>query len=94
MSKSEIINVYQEGIQSIVTLVQELSNQISDLSQSVKKQNNIIFDLNTRLKKLASKNTSLPPSTDGFKKNEEFTATFNSSTWRSSGSYGHNIKKG
>ncbi len=32
MSESEIIKVYQEGIQSVVTLVQGLSTQISELS--------------------------------------------------------------
>ena len=37
MSESEIINVYHEGIQSVVTVVQGLSTQISELSQSVEK---------------------------------------------------------
>ena len=40
MSESEIIKVYQEGIQSVVTLVQGLSTQISELSQTVEKQSN------------------------------------------------------
>ena len=52
MSESEIIKVYHEGIQSVVTLVQGLSTQISELSQTVEKQNKIISDLDTRLKKL------------------------------------------
>lgn len=78
---SKIIKVYHEGIQSVITLVQGLSTQISDLSQTVEKQNKtiakqtkIISDLDARLKKLekqsnkTSKNSSLPPSTDGFKK--------------------------
>ena len=74
MSESEIIKVYQEGIQSVVTLVQGLSTQISELSQTVEKQNKTISDLDARLKKLekqsnqTSQNSSLPPSTDGFKK--------------------------
>ena len=74
MSASEIINIDHEGIQSVVTLVPGLSNQISDLSQTIDKQNNIISDLNTRLKRLeqqskkTSKNNRLPPSTDGVKK--------------------------
>lgn len=81
MSESEIIKVYNEGIQSVVTLVQSLSTQISDLSQTVEKQsemiidqNKTISDLDARLKKLekqankTSKNSSLPSSTDGFKK--------------------------
>lgn len=74
MSESEIIKVYNEGIQAVVTLVQGLSTQISDLSQTVETQNKTISDLDARLKKLekqmnmTSKNSSLPPSTDGFKK--------------------------
>ncbi len=56
MSDSEVIKIYHEGIQSIVTLVPGLSTQISDLSQTVEKQNK------------TSKNNSLPYSTDGFKK--------------------------
>ena len=52
MSESEIIKIYHEGIQSVVTLVQGLSTQISELSQTVEKQNKIISDLDTRLKKL------------------------------------------
>ncbi len=31
MSESEIIKVYQEGIQSVISLVQGLSTQISEL---------------------------------------------------------------
>ena len=67
MSESEIIKVYQEGVQSVISLVQGLSTQISELSQTVS-------DLDARLKKLekqsnqTSQNNSLPPSTDGFKK--------------------------
>ena len=37
MSEYEIINVYHEGIQSVVTVVQGLLTQISELSQSVEK---------------------------------------------------------
>lgn len=81
MSESDIIKIYNEGIQSVVTLVQGLSSQITDLSATVEnqnkmieKQNETISDLDARLKalenqtKLTSKNSSLPPSTDGFKK--------------------------
>ena len=52
MSESEIIKVYHEGIQSVFNLVQGLSTQISNLSQTVEKQNKIISDLEARLKKL------------------------------------------
>ena len=71
MSESEIIKVYQEGIQSVISLVQGLSTQISELSQTVS-------DLDARLKKLekqsnqTSQNSSLPPSTDGFKKTKVY----------------------
>ena len=52
MSESEIIKVYQEGIQSVISLVQGLSTQISELTQTIEKQNKIISDLDARLKKL------------------------------------------
>ena len=52
MSESEIIKAYHEGIQSVITLVQGLSTQISDLSQTIEKQNKIISDLDARFKKL------------------------------------------
>ncbi|EGC90824.1 hypothetical protein HMPREF9402_0042 [Turicibacter sp. HGF1] len=81
MSESEIIKIYNEGIQSVVNLAQGLSTQISCLSQTIEKQNETIADqnktisdLDARLKKLekqmnkTSKNSSLPPSMDGFKK--------------------------
>ena len=60
MSESEIIKVYQEGIQSVISLVQGLSTQISELSLTVSY-------LDARLKKLekqsnqTSQNISLPP---------------------------------
>lgn len=74
MSESEIIQVYHEGIQSVVTLIQGLSTQILDLSKTVWKQNKTITDLDARLKKIErqgnkiSKNSILPPSTDSFNK--------------------------
>ena len=65
MSESEIIKVYHEGIQSVVTLVQGLSTQISELSQTVEKQNKIISDLDTRLKKLEKQsNTTIKNSSE------------------------------
>lgn len=113
MSESEIIKVYNEGIQSVVTLVQGLSTQITDLSQTVEKQNEVIInqnktisdlsqivitqnktisDLDARLKKLekqankTSKNSSLPPSTDGFKKTKSLREP---STKKPGGQVGH-----
>ena len=92
MSESEIIKVYNEGIQSVVTLVQGLSSQISDLSQEVSKQSETISDLDARLKalenktKLTSKNSSLPPSTDGFKRTKSLRQ---SSSKKPGGQEGH-----
>ena len=71
MSESEIIKVYQEGIQSVISLVQGLSTQISELSQTVS-------DLDARLKKLekqsnqTSQNSSLPPSTEVLKRQKVY----------------------
>ena len=52
MSESEIIKVYQEGIQSVISLVQGLSTQISELSQTVS-------DLDARLKKLEKQSNQI-----------------------------------
>ena len=98
MSESEIIKVYQEGIQSVVTLVQGLSTKISELSQTVEKQNKTISDLDARLKKLekqsnqTSKNSSLPPSTDGFKKTKSLRQPSNKKTGGQVGHKGSTLK--
>ena len=98
MSESEIIKVYQEGIQSVVTLVQGLSTQISELSQTVEKQNKTISDLDARLKKLekqsnqTSQNSSLPPSTDGFKKTKSLRQPSNKKTGGQVGHKGSTLK--
>ena len=52
MSESEIIKVYQEGIQSVISLVQGLSTQISELSQTVS-------DLDAALKNLRNNQIKL-----------------------------------
>jgi len=91
MSESEIIKVYQEGIQSVISLVQGLSTQISELSQTVS-------DLDARLKKLekqsnkTSKNSSLPPSTDGFKKTKSLREPSNNKTGGQVGHKGSTLK--
>ena len=98
MSESEIIKVYHEGIQSVITLVQGLSTQISDLSQTIEKQNKIISDLDARLKKLekqsnkTSQNSSLPPSTDGFKKTKSLRQPSNKKTGGQVGHQGSTLK--
>ena len=91
MSESEIIKVYQEGIQSVISLVQGLSTQISELSQTVS-------DLDARLKKLekqsnqTSQNSSLPPSTDGFKKTKSLRQPSNKKTDGQVGHQGSTLK--
>ena len=65
MSESEIIKVYHEGIQSVFNLVQGLSIQISNLSQTVEKQNKIISDLDARLKKLEKQSNKTSKSSRG-----------------------------
>ena len=91
MSESEIIKVYQEGIQSVISLVQGLSTQISELSQTVS-------DLDARLKKLekqsnqTSQNSSLPPSTDGFKKTKSLRQPSNKKTGGQVGHQGSTLK--
>ena len=91
MSESEIIKVYQEGIQSVISLVQGLSTQISELSQTVS-------DLDARLKKLekqsnqTSQNSSLPPSTDGFKKTKSLRQPSNKKTGGQVGHKGSTLK--
>lgn len=66
MSESEIINVYHEGIQSVVTLVQGPSTQISELSQTVEKQNKTISDLDARLKKIEKQSNKTSKNSRGF----------------------------
>ena len=50
MSESEIIKVYQEGIQSVISLVQGLSTQISELSQTVSSQSARITTLSDEVR--------------------------------------------
>ena len=59
MSESEIIKVYQEGIQSVISLVQGLSTQISELSQTVS-------DLDARLKNLEKLSNKSSKNSSGF----------------------------
>ena len=93
MSESEIIKVYQEGIQSVISLVQGLSTQISELSQTVS-------DLDARLKKLekqsnqTSQNSSLPPSTDGLKKTKSLRQPSNKKTGGQGRASRFNLKNG
>ena len=67
MKLSEIQNIFQKGLQSVVELINSLYAQITELK-------NKISELETKNKELAeqkakdSHNSSKPSSTDGFKK--------------------------
>jgi transposase len=67
MDESSIIKIYNDGINSVVSLVKDLNVQISSLSKQVDILNNRITELETRLNKNSS-NSSKPPSSDGLKK--------------------------
>ena len=78
MSESEIINIYHEGVQAVISLVQGLLTQNSILDARLQK-------LEKQLNK-TSENSSLPPSTDRFKKTKSLRE---SSTKKPGGQTGH-----
>ena len=71
MDESLIIKTYNEGINSVITLVKEsmagLNKEIFDLKLENQKLNERITELEARLNKNSS-NSSKPPSSDGYKK--------------------------
>lgn len=73
MDESLIIKTYNEGINSVITLVKEsmtgLNKEIFVLKLENQKLNERISELEARLNK-NSGNSSKPPSTDGYKKTQ------------------------
>ena len=67
MSEAEIIKIYNEGINSVISLVKDMNSQILSLKEQVNILNNRITELEVRVNK-NSKNSSNPPSSDGLKK--------------------------
>lgn len=67
MSEETIIKTYNEGINAVVLLVKDLSNQISILTTQVSSLNQKINELEARQNK-NSGNSNKPPSSDGLKK--------------------------
>jgi transposase len=81
MSENEILKVYREGINSVLTLVTGMTEKIDSLNLEIKSLSDKIDDvtkenleLNQRVQSLESQtkknsnNSSKPPSSDGFKK--------------------------
>jgi transposase len=81
MSNEDLLRVYSEGIESVVSLVKGLTQEINSQTQKIDNQTEEIQSLREENKKLAqrvealenqkhtnSNNSSKPPSTDGFNK--------------------------
>jgi transposase len=67
MSENEIIKAYNEGINSVIELVKGLTQTINELNAKVSVLDERVESLESQTKK-NSKNSSKPPSSDGFKK--------------------------
>lgn len=67
MSENEILKAYAEGINSIISLVKNLSDKIDILTEENKKLNERVKVLENQ-RNTNSNNSSKPPSSDGFKK--------------------------
>lgn len=67
MSENEILKVYTEGLNSVISLVKDLSGKIDILAEENKKLNERVQSLEKQ-NKTNSNNSSKPPSSDGFKK--------------------------
>ncbi len=67
MSEKEIIEIYNKGIDAVISLVKNLSGQVSGLSMQVNILNVRVTELEAKLNK-NSNNSSKPPSSDGLKK--------------------------
>lgn len=67
MSEDEIIKIYNEGINSVIALVKGLTETINNLNDKIIALEERVKLLESQLNK-NSKNSSKPPSSDGFKK--------------------------
>ncbi|WP_051931773.1 MULTISPECIES: DUF6444 domain-containing protein [Clostridiaceae] len=74
MSEGKIIEIYNQGISRVISVIKELSNQIKTLNSQVETLSKDNKALTERVKLLenqvnkTSNNSSNPPSSDGFKK--------------------------
>lgn len=74
MSTDEIFKVYSEGIESVISLVKELTQEVKSQTEEIKSLQEENKKLNQRVealenqKKTNSNNSSKPPSSDGFNK--------------------------
>jgi transposase len=86
MKREEILAVYEQGPEAVVQLVTSLFQIIEELKETVKQQGKRISDLENRLAK-DSRNSSKPPSTDGFRKTPK--SLRSKSNKKSGGQNGH-----
>lgn len=74
MSEGQIIDIYNQGVSEVISLIKELSNQIKSLDSQIETLSKGNKALTERVKSLESQvnknsnNSSKPPSSDGFKK--------------------------
>lgn len=69
MNETEIVKMYNEGINSVISVVKDMNSQLLSLKDQVNSLNNRIIELEARNNK-NSKNSSNPPSSDGLKKSK------------------------